>query len=107
VTPQITPEGNVILSVDVSKDSRGEATTAGPAINKKEVTTEVLVENGGTVVIGGIFTQNDREDVNKVPVLGDIPYLGYLFKDKVKLSTRTELLIFITPKIVSDNSAVR
>ena len=107
VTPQITPEGNVILSVDVSKDSRGEATTAGPAINKKEVTTEVLVENGGTVVIGGIFTQNDREDVNKVPVLGDIPYLGYLFKDKVKLSTRTELLIFITPKIVTDHSAAR
>jgi len=107
VTPQITPEGNVILSVDVSKDSRGEATSAGPAINKKEVTTEVLVENGGTVVIGGIFTQNDREDVNKVPLLGDIPYLGYLFKDKVKLSTRTELLIFITPKIVNDHSAAR
>ena len=107
VTPQITPEGNVILTVDVSKDSRGEATSAGPAINKKEVTTEVLVENGGTVVIGGIFTQNDREDVNKVPLLGDIPYLGYLFKDKVKLSTRTELLIFITPKIVTDHSAAR
>ena len=107
VTPQITPEGNVILDVDVAKDSRGEATIAGPAINTKHVKTQVLVENGGTVVIGGIFTQNEREDVNKVPLLGDIPYLGNLFKDRVKLSSRTELLIFITPKVVNDRSAVR
>lgn len=107
VTPQITPEGNVILSVDVSKDSRGEGTIAGPAINKKQVQTEVLVENGGTVVIGGIFTQTDREDVNKVPLLGDIPYLGNLFKDRVKLSNRTELLIFLTPKVLNDRSAAR
>ncbi|WP_374673423.1 type IV pilus secretin PilQ [Ideonella sp.] len=107
VTPQITPEGNVILSVDVSKDSRGEGTVAGPAINKKQVQTEVLVENGGTVVIGGIFTQTDREDVNKVPLLGDIPYLGNLFKDRVKLSNRTELLIFLTPKVLNDRAAAR
>jgi type IV pilus assembly protein PilQ len=107
VVPQITPEGNVILDVDVAKDSRGEATIAGPAINTKHVKTQVLVENGGTVVIGGIFTQTDREDVNKVPFLGDIPYLGNLFKDRVKLSTRTELLIFLTPKVVTDRSAAR
>ena len=107
VIPQITPEGNVILDVDVAKDSRGEATIAGPAINTKHVKTQVLVENGGTVVIGGIFTQNDREDVNKVPFLGDIPYLGNLFKERVKLSTRTELLIFLTPKVVTDRSAAR
>jgi type IV pilus assembly protein PilQ len=107
VTPQITPEGNVILDVDVSKDSRGEPTNAGPAINTKHVKTQVLVENGGTVVIGGIFTQNEREDINKVPLLGDIPYLGNLFKDRVKLNNRTELLIFITPKVVNDRSAVR
>jgi len=107
VIPQITPEGNVILDVDVAKDSRGEATIAGPAINTKHVKTQVLVENGGTVVIGGIFTQTDREDVNKVPFLGDIPYLGNLFKDRVKLSTRTELLIFLTPKVVNDRSAAR
>jgi len=107
VIPQITPEGNVILDVDVAKDSRGELTIAGPAINTKHVKTQVLVENGGTVVIGGIFTQTDREDVNKVPFLGDIPYLGNLFKDRVKLSTRTELLIFLTPKVVNDRSAAR
>ena len=107
VIPQITPEGNVILDVDVAKDSRGEATIAGPAINTKHVKTQVLVENGGTVVIGGIFTQNEREDVNKVPFLGDIPYLGNLFKERVKLSNRTELLIFLTPKVVTDRSAAR
>jgi type IV pilus assembly protein PilQ len=107
VIPQITPEGNVILDVDVAKDSRGENTIAGPAINTKHVKTQVLVENGGTVVIGGIFTQNEREDINKVPFLGDIPYLGNLFKERVKLSNRTELLIFLTPKVVTDRSAAR
>lgn len=107
VTPQITPEGNVILDVDVNKDSRGELTPAGPAINTKHVRTQVLVENGGTVVLGGIFSQVDRDEVNKVPLLGDIPYLGYLFKSKTRISNRTELLIFITPKVVTDRSSAR
>ena len=107
VTPQITPEGNVILDVDVTKDSVGRATAAGFAINTKHVKTQVLVENGGTVVIGGIFEQNDREDVTKVPVLGDIPYLGNLFKQKTKTSTKTEMLIFLTPKLVTDRAAAR
>ena len=107
VTPQITPEGNVILDLEVNKDSRGTLTNAGPAINTKQVKTQVLVENGGTVVIGGIFTQTDSTSVNKVPLLGDIPVLGYLFQNKVRTSNKTELLIFITPKIVNDRSAVR
>ena len=107
VTPQITPEGNVILDVDVAKDSRGDNTLAGPAINTKHVKTQVLVENGGTVVLGGIFTQNDRDEENKVPFLGDIPLLGNLFKNKVRYSNRTELLVFITPKVVTDRSAAR
>jgi type IV pilus assembly protein PilQ len=107
VTPQVTPEGNVILALEVNKDSRGDNTTAGPAINTKHVKTQVLVENGGTVVIGGIFTQDEREDVNKVPFFGDIPFLGNLFKNRVRYSNRTELLMFITPKIVTDRSAVR
>ncbi len=107
VTPQITPEGNVILNVDVNKDSRGTLTPQGYAINTKHVQTQVLVENGGTVVIGGIFTQDEREDVSKVPVLGDIPYLGNLFKNKSRTSSKTELLIFLTPKVVSDRSTVR
>ncbi|GAB1391389.1 type 4a pilus secretin PilQ [Rubrivivax sp.] len=108
VTPQITPEGNVIMQLDVSKDSRGANTpNAGPAINTKKVDTQVLVENGGTVVIGGIFTQDDRDEVNKVPLLGDIPVLGHLFRNKSRVSTKTELLVFITPKVVTDRSAIR
>ncbi|WP_280156433.1 type IV pilus secretin PilQ [Piscinibacter sp. XHJ-5] len=107
VTPQITPEGNVILDVDVNKDSVGRNTIAGFAIDTKHVRTQVLVENGGTVVIGGIFEQTDREDITKVPVLGDVPYLGNLFKTKTRTSNKTELLIFITPKVVSDRTAVR
>ena len=67
----------------------------------------MLVENGGTVVIGGIFEQNDREDITKVPLLGDIPYLGNLFKTKTKTSTKTEMLIFLTPKVVTDRTAAR
>lgn len=108
VTPQITPEGNVIMKVDVSKDSRGALTpNAGPAINTKRVDTQVLVENGGTVVIGGIFQMDESDDVQKVPLLGDIPYLGALFRSKTRISNKTELLVFITPKIVTDRSAIR
>ncbi|MBI5719902.1 MAG: type IV pilus secretin PilQ [Burkholderiales bacterium] len=107
VTPQITPEGNVILDVDVTKDSVGIPTVAGFAIDTKHVKTQVLVENGGTVVIGGIFTQNERDTINKVPLLGDIPILGYLFQNKVRSTNKTELLVFITPKVVTDRSAAR
>ena len=107
VTPQITPEGNVILDLEVNKDSRGALTAAGPAINTKQVKTQVLVENGGTVVIGGIFTQDEQTDVNKVPFLGDIPFLGLLFQNRVKSTRKTEMLVFITPKIVTDRSAAR
>jgi type IV pilus assembly protein PilQ len=107
VTPQITPEGNVILDVDVNKDSVGQATTQGFAIDTKHVKTQVLVDNGGTVVIGGIFTQNDRDSVNKVPFLGDIPVVGNLFKNRTRTSSKTELLVFLTPKIVTDRTASR
>ncbi|KAB2876914.1 MAG: type IV pilus secretin PilQ [Burkholderiaceae bacterium] len=107
VTPQITPEGNVILDVDVNKDSVGQNTAAGFAIDTKHIKTQVLVENGGTVVIGGIFTQTERDDVNKVPLLGDIPVLGYLFKNTTRTTAKTELLVFLTPKIVTDRTAAR
>ncbi|MEP6503983.1 MAG: type IV pilus secretin PilQ family protein, partial [Betaproteobacteria bacterium] len=107
VTPQITPEGNVILDVDVNKDSVGRSTSAGFAIDTKHVKTTALVENGGTVVLGGLFQQNDSNVVDKVPFLGDIPFLGNLFKKTTKLSTRTELLIFITPRIISDRTVAR
>ena len=107
VTPQITPEGSVILNVDVNKDSRGTLTPQGYAINTKHVQTQVLVENGGTVVIGGIYTQDEGETVNKVPVLGDVPFLGNLFKNKTRTTSKTELLIFLTPKVVSERATVR
>jgi type IV pilus assembly protein PilQ len=107
VTPQITPEGSIILDVDVAKDSRGETTTQGIAINTKRVQTQVLVENGGTVVIGGIFELLETEDVSKVPVLGDIPYVGNLFKNKTNTTNRSELLIFITPRVISDRGVNR
>ena len=107
VTPQITPEGNVILDVDVNKDSVGRNTAAGFAIDTKHVKTQVLVENGGTVVIGGIFTQNERDEVNKVPWLGDVPVLGYLFKNTVRTANKTELLVFLTPRIITDRTAAR
>ena len=107
VTPQITPEGNVILDVDVNKDSVGQATAAGFAIDTKHVKTQVLVENGGTVVIGGIFEMTERDDVSKVPVLGDVPVLGNLFKAKQKTVNKTELLIFLTPKLLSERAAAR
>lgn len=107
VTPQITPEGNVILDVDVNKDSVGRNTAAGFAIDTKHVRTQILVENGGTVVIGGIFTQNERDDVTKVPLLGDIPFLGNLFKTKTRTTSKTELLVFLTPKVITDRTAAR
>ena len=102
VIPQITPDGNVVLEVDVSKDSKGEETRAGFAINTQHVKTKVMVENGGTVVLGGIYQQTERTNVTKVPVLGDVPVLGYLFKTQGRENTKTELLVFITPKIVAD-----
>ena len=107
VKPQITPEGSVIMVLDINKDSVGQSTPQGFAIDTKHVQTEVLVENGGTVVIGGIFTQTDSNEVNKVPLLGDVPYVGALFRNTTKTTTKTELLIFITPKIVTDRAAAR
>ncbi|MDQ0572018.1 type IV pilus assembly protein PilQ [Variovorax paradoxus] len=107
VTPQITPEGNIILTLDVSKDARGVNTSAGPAINTKHVQTEVLVENGGTVVIGGIFELTETNDESRVPVLGEVPYLGALFRKRERVANKTEMLVFITPKMITDRNAAR
>jgi type IV pilus assembly protein PilQ len=100
VTPQITPEGNIILDLDVNKDTRGETTADGIAIDTKHVQTQVLVENGGTVVIGGIFERTERNQIRKVPLLGDIPGVGNLFKSRDMIDERSELLIFITPRVL-------
>lgn len=107
VTPQITPEGNVLLDVDVNKDSVGIQTVNGFAIDTKHVQTQVLVENGGTVVIGGIYSQDESNTVNKVPWLGDIPVLGNLFKNNAKVNNRTELLVFLTPRILNDSVSLK
>ena len=107
VTPQITPEGNVILSLDVNKDTVGQSTAAGFAINTKHIQTEVLVENGGTVVIGGIFELTESESETKVPLLGDLPGIGNLFKSRSRISNKQEMLVFITPKVVAERGAGR
>ena len=103
VEPQITPDGRVILDLDVAKDSVGEQTDAGPAINTKHVQTRVEVEDGGTVSIGGIYASDDRNDVTRVPLLGKIPLLGALFRHTAHRDQRSELVVFITPRVVQTN----
>ena len=107
VTPQITPEGNIILDLDVNKDSRGETTSQGVAIDTKHVKTQILIENGGTVVIGGIFEMEETNQENKVPLIGDVPVVGNLFKSRTKESTKREMLVFITPKVLSDEVSAK
>jgi len=107
VKPQITPDGNIIMTLDINKDSVGQSTNAGFAIDTKHVQTQVLVENGGTVVIGGIYTQTLQTTITKVPFFGDIPLLGYLFRNDSRSDAKTELLVFITPRIVEQRISQR
>ena len=102
VTPQITPEDSVTMQISVSQDSVGNIFSGVPSINTKKVDTQVLVDNGGTVVIGGVYTQDESDSTSKVPGLGDIPILGWLFKNNTKAKSKKELLVFITPKILKD-----
>ncbi len=103
VTPQITPDDNIIMKLQVNQDTRGAPTPAGPAIDTKQITTEVLVENGGTVVIGGIFERVERQTTNRLPFLGEMPFLGNLFRNNLKEDNKRELLIFVTPRILNEN----
>lgn len=107
VTPQITPEGNIILNLDVNKDTRGIQTTAGYAIDTKHIQTQVLVDNGGTVVIGGIFTEDQVNTVDKVPFFGDLPGIGVLFRRTAVSQEKREMLVFITPKVLGDVKGTR
>ena len=102
VKPQITPDGNIVMELDVNKDSIGDILASGATINTKHVKTNVLVENGGTVVIGGIYTQDTANTITKVPFFGDLPVVGNLFKNNARRDNKTELLIFITPRLVED-----
>ncbi|MBV2164086.1 MAG: type IV pilus secretin PilQ [Comamonas sp.] len=107
VIPQITPDGDIIMDLEVHKDSVGVQTDDGPAIDTKSVKTQVLVENGGTVVIGGIFEITESNQINKVPLLGDIPVMGNLFKNRTRETEKREMLVFITPRMVTDAIANR
>ena len=107
VTPQITPEGAVIMDLDVSKDTKGVDTAAGPVISGKNVTTQVLVENGGTVVIGGIFEQTESTNETGVPWLRGLPVIGNLFQAKTRSDKKTELLVFVTPRIITEKTGTR
>ena len=106
VTPHITPDNHIILDLVVTQDTRGEtvSTSTGPAvaIDTQEIKTQVLVENGETVVLGGIFQQINTDDISKVPVLGDIPIIGGMFRNTTSVEQKRELLIFVTPKIILD-----
>lgn len=103
VTPKITPDDKVTMKLDVKQDTIGGLFGGLPSINNKQVTTTVLVENGGTVVIGGVYTQDSTDSVNKVPLLGDIWLIGWLFKTSARSENKKELLIFITPKILKES----
>lgn len=100
VTPQITPDGQIILDLEINKDSVGERLTQGVAINTKAIKTQAIVDNGGTVMLGGIFESSETRSESKVPLLGDLPVVGNLFKNRSVETARTEMLVFITPRIL-------
>jgi type IV pilus assembly protein PilQ len=102
VTPQITPDGSVSMKISVSQDTVGNIYSGVPSVNTKSVKTDVLVENGGTVVIGGVYTQDESDSTSAVPGLSDIPVMGWLFKQNTQVKSKKELLVFITPKILKD-----
>lgn len=111
VTPQITPDDNIIMDLLVSKDNVGELTSSAtgglvPSIDTRSVETQVLVKDGQTVVLGGIYETERRETINKVPLLGDIPGVGNLFRSKSNVSNKAELLIFVTPRILNEGSSI-
>ena len=111
VTPQITPDDRIAMDLQVKNDARGQDVNSGtggtiPSIDKREVNTQVLVQNGETVVLGGVYQQTQSSSVTKVPLLGDVPILGYLFRTNSTVNNKRELLIFVTPKILSEGIKV-
>ncbi|MDH3805006.1 MAG: type IV pilus secretin PilQ, partial [Gammaproteobacteria bacterium] len=112
VTPQITPDNNIIMDLAVHKDNVGDIISTGglggtvPSIDTRAVETQVLVADGQTVVLGGIYETERRETVKKVPFLGDIPFLGRLFKSTQRVDNKAELLIFVTPRILEEGSSI-
>lgn len=107
VTPQITPDDKIIMDLEVKKDTVGQVFAGVPSIDTRKVITQILVDNGETAVLGGIYEQTERNDVDKVPGFGDLPLLGGLFRNTTKQDDKTELLIFITPKILKESASIR
>lgn len=107
VTPQITPDDRVIMDLTINKDSVGAIYAGVPSINTRQIGTQVLVENGETVVLGGVYETSQSNDVSKVPLLGDLPVIGHLFRNDINVNDKEELLIFITPKILKDSLSFR
>ncbi len=107
VTPQITPDDRVIMDLKVNQDTVGELYGPDqiPSIDTRAVETQVLVENGETAVLGGIFIQENRNQVDKIPFLGDLPGIGVAFRNTTKIDNKSELLIFVTPKILKESLA--
>jgi len=106
VTPQITPDNRVLMDLEIRNDAPGAVTQGVPSIDTKRVTTQVLIKTGETVVLGGVYQQSNSKSTSKVPLLGDIPLLGSLFRNDLKKATKRELLIFITPKILQEGLKV-
>ena len=107
VTPQITPDDRIIMDLKVNKDSVGQIFEGVPSVDTREIQTQVLVENGETIVLGGVYEIESVDATTKTPFLGDVPYLGRLFKRTEKKEEKTELLIFITPRLIKDSLNVR
>ena len=107
VTPQITPDDRIIMDLVINQDSVGELTTAGPAIDTNAVETQVLVENGETIVLGGIFRSEEITQVSKTPFFGDLPLIGALFRRTSQQEEKSELLVFITPRLVKETLSAR
>jgi type IV pilus assembly protein PilQ len=112
VTPQITPDNNIIMDLTVSKDNVGDIISTGglggtvPSIDTRSVQTQVLVKDGQTVVLGGIYETERRETLTKVPFLGDIPFVGAAFRNKQRTNNKAELLIFVTPRILEEGATI-
>jgi type IV pilus assembly protein PilQ len=107
VTPQITPDDKIIMDLDVRKEKVGVVFSGVPSIDTQNITTQVLVANGETAVLGGIYEQEERNQVDKVPFFGDLPVIGNVFKTRTRQDDKTELLIFVTPKIMDESLGLR
>jgi len=106
VTPQITPDERIIMDLDVKKDQVGQVFNGVPSVDTQQVQTQVLVDNGETVVLGGIYEEEEREQTERVPFFGDLPLVGRLFRTDLKTNNKSELLIFVTPRIVEGGTGV-